>query len=192
MPSAFAVLLFMTSSKRVAWRIRRCPRPEIGQRHAAGKGRSYYRLERVFSGAIELKEGEVQYIHSPTQHSNCLVVHYQNEQPNYQQRKKDNDDDRNNGVPASGRLAIGRFGRGFLRRSDTQQEAHLIPRSLNPAQADRRRRIALNTFAFAYAFAIANSIPGRCRRHRPARSVGPCRERGDPWPWSPPTMEPST
>ena len=61
-------------------------------------------------------------------HSNCLVVHYQNEQPNYQQRKENNDDDRNNGIPASGRLAIGRFGSGFLRRSDTQQEAHLIPR----------------------------------------------------------------
>ena len=89
-------------------------------------------------------------------HSNCLVVHYQNEQPNYQQRKENNDDDRNNGIPASGRLAIGRFGSGFLRRSDTQQEAHLIPRRLNPAQADRRRRIAL--YAFAYAFAIANSI----------------------------------
>ena len=74
-------------------------------------------------------------------HSNCLVVHYQNEQPNYQQRKENNDDDRNNGI-----------GSGFLRRSDTQQEAHLIPRRLNPAQADRRRRIAL------YAFAIANSI----------------------------------
>ena len=84
------------------------------------------------------------------------MVHHQNEQPNYQQRKENNDDDRNNGIPASGRLAIGRFGSGFLRRSDTQQEAHLIPRRLNPAQADRRRRIALYTFA--YAFAIANSI----------------------------------
>ncbi len=103
-------------------------------------------------------------------HSNCLVVHYQNEQPNYQQRKENNDDDRNNGIPASERLAIGRFGSGFLRRSDTQQEAHLIPRSLNPAQADRRRRIALN--AFAYAFAIANSIPARCRRHRFGRVYG--------------------
>ena len=104
------------------------------------------------------------------QHSNCLVVHYQNEQANYQQRKENNDDDRNNGIPAIGRLAIGRFGSGFLRRSDTQQEAHLIPRSLNPAQADRRRRIALN--AFAYAFAIANSIPARCRRHRFGRVYG--------------------
>ena len=102
-------------------------------------------------------------------HSNCLVVHYQNEQPNYQQRKENNDDDRNNGIPASGRLAIGRFGSGFLRRSDTQQEAHLTLRSLNPAQAGRRRRIAPN--AFAYAFAIANSIPARCRRNRPP---GPC------------------
>jgi hypothetical protein len=89
-----------------------------------------------------------------SRHSNCLVVHYQNEQPNYQQRKENNDDDRNNGIPASGRLAIGRFGSGFLRRSYTQQKAHLIPRSLN-------------LYAFAFAYAFANSIPGRCRRHRP-------------------------
>jgi hypothetical protein len=92
-------------------------------------------------------------------HSNCLVVHYQNEQPNYQQRKENNDDDRNNGVPASDRLAIGRFGSSFLRRSDTQQEAHLIPGRLN-------------LYAFAYAFAIANSIPARCRRHRFGRVYG--------------------
>jgi hypothetical protein len=97
------------------------------------------------------------------------VVDYQNEQPNYQQRKENNDDDRNNGIPASDR-AIARFASGFLRRSYTQQEAHLIPRSLNPAQADRRRRIALN--AFAYAFAITNSIPARCRRHRFGRVYG--------------------
>lgn len=57
-----------------------------------------------------------------------VVVDHQNEQPNYQQRKENNDDDRNNGIPASGRLAIGRFGSGFLRRSDTHQEAHRIPR----------------------------------------------------------------
>ena len=30
----------------------------------------YYRLERVFSGAIEVNEGEVQYIKSPTEVGN--------------------------------------------------------------------------------------------------------------------------
>jgi hypothetical protein len=56
-----------------------------------------------------------------------MVVDHQNEQPNYQQRKENSDDDRNNVIPAIGRLA-GRFGGGFLRRSDTRQEAHLTPR----------------------------------------------------------------
>jgi hypothetical protein len=50
-----------------------------------------------------------------------VVVDHQNEQPNYQQRKENDDDDRNNVIPAIGGLAIGRFGSGFLRRSDTHQ-----------------------------------------------------------------------
>jgi hypothetical protein len=57
-----------------------------------------------------------------------MVADHQNEQPNYQQRKENSYDDRNNVMPATGRLAIGRFGSGFLRRSDTRQEAHLTPR----------------------------------------------------------------